>query len=78
MYCHHKRTNQGQGSSSGLGPLRPPPSATVTSGALAANSSGQGSGCAKGQSGQGKRQPGEQDQFADNKVRYFFCWSIDN
>ena len=75
---HHKRTDQGQESFSSSGPLRPPPSATVTSGTLAANSSGQGSGGATGQSGQGKRQPGERDRSVDKKVRYFFCWSIEN
>ena len=64
---HHKRTNQGQGSSSSSGSPRPTPSATVTSGALAANTSGQGSGGATGHSGQGKRQPGEPDSSADQR-----------
>ena len=34
---HHERTNQGQESSTSLGPPRPVPVATATSGALAAN-----------------------------------------
>ena len=73
---HHKRTNQGhQQSSSKLGPPRPAPSATVTSGTLAATS---GSGGASGHSGQSKRQPKERDKSEDQKVRYLFCWSIEN
>ena len=75
---HHRGTNQGQESSSSLVPPRPPPSAIVTSGTLAANSLGQGSGGATGQSGQGKRQPGEQDRAGDRKVRYSFYCSIEN
>ena len=63
---HHKRTNQGQkGSSASSGPPRPAPSATTTSGALAATS-------------QGKRQPEEQDRSVTKKVRYLYCWSIEN
>ena len=31
-----------------------------------------------GHPGQGKRQPGEQDRSRDKKVRYSFCWSIEN
>ena len=41
-------TNQGQGSSTSLGPPRPKPSVTTTSRALAANTLGQGSGGASG------------------------------
>ena len=63
---HHKRTNQGhKGSSASLGPPRPAPSATTTSGALAATS-------------QGKRQPEERDRSVTKKVRYLFFWSIEN
>ena len=73
---HHKRTNQGhQQSSSKLGPPRPAPSATVTSGALVATS---GCGGASGHSCQSKRQPKERDESEDQKVRYLFCWSIEN
>ena len=67
---HHKRTNQGQkGSSAKSGPPRPTPLATATSGALAAT---------PGHSGHTKRQPEEQDRSVDKKVRYLFCWSIEN
>ena len=63
---HHKRTNQGQNRSSpGLASSRPAPSATTTSDALAATS-------------QGKRQPEERDRSVTKKVRYLFCWSIEN
>ena len=66
---HHKRTNQGHNRSSpGSGPPRPAPSATVTSGALAASDPGH--------SGQGKQQPEEWDRSVTNKVRYFYCCSI--
>ena len=54
---HHERTNQGQESSTSLGPPRPAPSATAMSGTLAANTSGQASGGVSGQSGQHNRQP---------------------
>ena len=64
---HHKRTNQGQkGSSAKSGPSRPTPLATTTSGTLAATS------------GHSKRQPGDWHRSMDNKVRYLFCWSIEN
>ena len=67
---HHKRTNQGQkGSSAKSGPSRPTPSANTTSSALAATS---------GHSGHSKRQPGDRDRSVDDKVRYLFCWSIEN
>ena len=66
---HKRTTNQGlHKSSSGLGPPRPAPSATTTSGALAA--------LGPGHSGQGKRQPEEQDRSVSNKVRYLYCCSI--
>ena len=68
---HHKRTNQGHNRSSpSSGPPRPAPSATTTSGALAASVSGH--------SGQGKRQPEERDRSVTKKVRYLYCWSIEN
>ena len=75
---HHERTNQGQGSSASSDPPRPMPSATITSGTLAANTLGQVSGGVSGQSGQHNWQPEERDWTVVNKVRYSFCWSIEN
>ena len=64
---HHKRTNQGHSRSSPFsGPPRPAPSATITSGALAAS----------GHSGQNKWQPEEWDRSVTNQVRYHYCCSI--
>ena len=75
---HHERTNQGQGSSASSGPPRPMSSANVTSGTLGANTLGQGSGGVSGQSGQHNQQPEERDWTVVKKVRYSFCWSIEN
>ena len=74
---HHKRTNQGQESSTSLGPPRPAPVATATSGTLAANTSDQASGGMYGQSGHHHRQPEGQEWGMIKKVRYSFCWSIE-
>ena len=65
---HHKRTNQGQGSSASSGPPRPKPSATVMSGALPNNTLGEGSGGTSGHSGQSKRQLEEWDRYVFKKV----------
>ena len=64
----------------GPGPkiITPYPSATVTSGTLAANTLDQGSGGVSGQSGQHNQQPEEWDWTMDKKVRYFICWIIEN
>ena len=75
-FSHHKRTNQGQESSTSSGPPRPAPVATTTSATLAANTLNQASGGMSGQSGQHKWQPEEQKWVMVKKVRYSFYWSI--
>ena len=65
----YKRTNQGPSlSSSSMGPPRPPPSATATSGALEASEPGH--------HGHRKRQPDEQDRSVTKKVSYYYCCSF--
>ena len=51
-----------------LGPLRPKPTSKATSGALAANTLGQGPGGAFGNSGHTKWQPEGWDRSVDKKV----------
>ena len=69
---HHRRTHQGQVSSTNAGPPKPVPVDTNPD-IQAAYAPDQASGGSAGQSGQHFRQPDEQTRVVTKEVRYSIC-----